>query len=82
MLYTYYPSVTSTNLIYGLECNLYGLVYIGETQVRLNKRMYGHRSGINITKFPTVYQHFNQQDHSCRLCIAIPYRYNDNIKSM
>lgn len=57
-------SCKSTNLIYGLECNLCGLIYVGETQERLNKRMCGHRSGINTTKFPTVYQHFNQQDHS------------------
>ena len=28
------------------------------------KRMCGHRSGINTTKFPTVYQHLNQHDHS------------------
>ena len=34
------------------------------TQEQLNKRMCGHRSGINTIKFPAVYQHFNQQDHS------------------
>ena len=26
--------------------------------------MNGHRSGINTNKFPAIYQHFNQADHS------------------
>ena len=60
-------SCKSTNVWYGLECNLCGLVYVGETQERLNKRMFSHRSGINTIKFPTVYQHFNQQDQSVLL---------------
>ena len=57
-------SCKSTNLIYELECNFCGLVYLGETQERLNKRMCSHRSEINITKFPTFYQHLNQQVNS------------------
>ena len=55
---------TSANLIYGLECSLCGLIYVGETKGRLNARMCGHRSGINNDSFPFVYQHFNQPDHS------------------
>ena len=54
----------STNIVYGLECNLCGLIYVGETKGRLNKRICGHRSGINNNLFPTVYHHFNQPDHS------------------
>ena len=54
----------SENVAYGLECNLCGLVYVGETKGRLNKRMCGHRSSINSSEFPEVYQHFNQPDHS------------------
>ena len=55
---------TSANIVYGLECNLCGLIYVGETKGRLNVRMNGHRSGINTSKLPEVYQHFNQPDHS------------------
>ena len=54
----------SENVVYGLECNLCGLVYVGETKGRLNKRMNGHRSSINNNEFPEVYQHFNRPDHS------------------
>ena len=34
----------SANVVYGLECNLYGLVYVGETKGKLHKRICGHRS--------------------------------------
>ena len=37
----------STNVVYGIECNLCGLVYVGETQGPLHKRINGHRSLIN-----------------------------------
>ena len=54
----------SINVVYGLECNLCGLVYVGETKGRLNKRMCGHRSDINLNANDILYQHFNQPDHS------------------
>ena len=54
----------SSNIVYGLECNLCGLVYIGETKGELRKRIYGHRSGINNKGNELIYQHFNQPDHS------------------
>ena len=54
-------SCKSIYFIYELVCNLCSLVYVSETQDRLNKRMYGHRSGINTTKLLTVYQHFNRK---------------------
>ena len=47
----------SSNVIYGLEHNLCGLVYVGEPKGKLRKRICGHRPGIN-------FQHFNQPDHS------------------
>jgi len=50
-------------VVYGLECNLCGLVYVGETKGKLHKRICGHRSGI-INVNDIVYQHFNQPDHS------------------
>ena len=36
----------SDNVIYGLECNLCGLAYVGETKGKLYKRICDHRSGI------------------------------------
>lgn len=38
--------------VYGLEWNLYGLVYVGETKEMLNKRMCGRRS---LTKMQTTF---------------------------
>jgi len=37
----------SSNVVYGLECCLCGLLYVVETKGQLNKRMNGHRSEIN-----------------------------------
>ena len=37
----------SANVVYGLEYNLCGLVYVGETKVKLHKRICSHRSGVN-----------------------------------
>ena len=54
----------SANVVYGLECNLCGLVYVGETKGKLDKRICGHRSGIIHNVNDIVYQHFNQPDHS------------------
>ena len=56
---------TTSNLIYGLECTLCGLVYVGQTEGRLNKRMCGHRSMVNVNDSNRyVYEHINQPDHS------------------
>ena len=49
---------------YGLECNLCGLVYVGETKGKLHKRISGHRSGIINNVNDSVYQHFNPPDYS------------------
>jgi hypothetical protein len=54
----------SANVGYGLECNLYGLVYVGETKGKLHIRICGNRSGIIHNVNDIVYQHFNQPDHS------------------
>ena len=51
-------------VVYGVECNLCGLVFVGETKWGLNTRMCGHRSGINNNQYHEVYHHFRQQDHS------------------
>ena len=54
----------SSNIIYGIECNLCGLIYVGETMDALNKRINGHRYEINHGGKQLLYQHFNQKDHS------------------
>ena len=54
----------SSNVVYGIECNLCGLIYVGETKGRLNTRMNGHRFEINNGGNQLLYQHFNQPDHS------------------
>jgi hypothetical protein len=48
----------SANVVYGLECNLCGLVYFGETKGKLRNRICGHRSGIITNVNDIVYQHF------------------------
>ena len=50
----------SANVVYGLECNLCGLVYVGETKGKLHKRISGIINNVN----DIVYQHFYQPDHS------------------
>ena len=57
-------SCKSSNIIYGLECSLCGLLYVGETKGQLNKRMNGHRSQINLKSNQLLYSHFNQPGHS------------------
>ena len=54
----------STNVVYGIECSLCGLIYVGETKGQLNQRVNGHRSQINHGGSQVVYKHFNQPDHS------------------
>ena len=54
----------SSNVVYGIECDLCGLIYVGETMGQLNKRISGHRFQINHGGNQLIYQHFNQPDHS------------------
>jgi hypothetical protein len=56
--------VNPANVVYGLECNLCGLVFVGETKGKLHKRISGHRSRIIHNVKDIVNQHFNQPDHS------------------
>ena len=57
-------SCKSTNLVYGIECGLCGLIYIGETKDQLRSRMNGHRLQINHGGNQLLYRHFNLPDHS------------------
>ena len=60
----------SSNVVYGIECTLCGLIYVGETKGQLRKRINGHRYEINHGGNQLVYQHFNQVDHSI-LCLRV-----------
>lgn len=40
-------------IVYGVECFLYGLIYVGETKCSLNNRISGHRFQINNNSFST-----------------------------
>ena len=57
-------SCKSGKVVYALECDLCGLIYVGETKGQLRKRVNGHRSEINNGGGQLFYQHFNQADHS------------------
>ena len=57
-------SCKSTNLVYGIECGLCGLMYIGETKGQLRSRVNGHRFQINHGGNQLLYRHFNLPDHS------------------
>ena len=55
---------TSSNIIYGIECTLCGLIYVDETHRKLHLRMNGHRSGIDNKSDQFLYSYFKQPDHS------------------
>ena len=54
----------SYNVVYGVECSLCGLIYVGETKGQLRNRMSGRRYRINHGSNQLLYQHFNLPDHS------------------
>ena len=54
----------SSNVVYGIECSLCWLVYVGETKGSLNKRISAHRFQINNGGNQLLYKHFNSPDHS------------------
>ena len=57
-------SCKSANVVYGIECGLFGLIYVGETKGRLRSRLNGHRFQINHGGYQLLYRHFNLPDHS------------------
>ena len=57
-------SCKSSNVIYGIECSLCGMIYVGETKGQLRSRMSGHRFQINHSGNQLLYKHFNLPDHS------------------
>jgi hypothetical protein len=71
----------SANVVYGLECNLCGLVYVGVTKGKLHKRRCCHRSSIINNVNDIVYQHFNQPDHSI-LCTLFFIYYDQVLNNL
>ena len=54
----------SSNVVYAVECSLYGLMYVGETKWQLRTIMSGHRFEVNHGGNQLLYQHFNLPDNS------------------
>jgi hypothetical protein len=67
-----------SNVVYGIECTLCGLIYVGETKGSLNKRMSGHRFEINNGGQQLLYKHFNSQDHSILSIIEKIYHHTNS----
>ena len=57
-------SCGSTNIIYGIHCVHYGLVYVRETGRSLRSRMNSHRPAIKKGRQNLLHKHFQQLDHS------------------
>jgi hypothetical protein len=53
-----------SNVVYGIECNLCGLIYVGKTKGALHKRISGHRFQINNGGNQLLYKYFNSPYHS------------------
>jgi hypothetical protein len=51
---------STNNVIYGIECTLCGLLYVGETPQTLRSRMSQHRYDAKDPKYRALYNHFNQ----------------------
>ena len=61
---------SSKNVIYGIECTLCGLLYVGETRQTLRSRMSQHRDR-------NLYNHFNQPGHN--RCLTMKVRIIEKI---
>ena len=54
---------STKNVIYGIECTLCGILYVGETRQELGSRMSQHRYDTRDPKYRMLYDHFNQPGH-------------------
>ena len=50
---------STKNVIYGIECTLCGLLYVGETRQTLRSRMNQHRYDARDPKYRILYNHFS-----------------------
>ena len=60
--HTIHGAGMSSYFVYGVECSLCGLIYVGETKGQLRNRMSGHRYEINHGSNQLLY--FTLPDHS------------------
>ena len=75
---SYEPLDCSTeNVIYGIECTLCGLIYVGETEQTLRSRMNTHRYDSKNTQYRALYNHFNQPGHD--QCLNMKVRFIEKI---
>ena len=58
-------------VIYGIECTLCGLLYVGETRQTLRNRMNQHRYDARDPKYRILYNHFNQPGHDRCLTMKV-----------
>ena len=68
---------STKNVIYGIECALCGLLYVGETRQALRSRMNQHRYDARDPKYRILYNHFNQPGHD--RCLTIKVRIIERI---
>jgi hypothetical protein len=54
---------STKNVIYGIECTLCRLLYVGETRQTLRSRINQHRYDARDSKYRILYNHFNQPGH-------------------
>ena len=68
---------STKNVIYGIECTLCGLLYVGETRQTLRSRMSQHRYDAKDPKYRILYNHFNQPGHG--RCLTLKVRIIEKI---
>jgi hypothetical protein len=68
---------STKNAIYGIECTLCGLLYVGETRQALRSRMSQHRYDARDPKYRILYNHFNQPGHD--RCLTMKVRIIEKI---
>ena len=68
---------STKNVIYGIECTLGGLLYVGETRQTLRSRMNQHRYDAKDPKYRILYNHFNQPGHD--RCLTMKVRIIEKI---
>ena len=62
---------STKHVIYGIECTLCGLLYVGETRQTLRSRMSQHRYDAKDPKYRILYNPFNQPGHDRCLTMKV-----------
>ena len=80
-------SCKSGKVVYAIECDLCGLIYVGETKGQLRKRVNGHRlekiyHHTNSPALSTPYRRKREEHWIRELGTTTPYGCNDNISTI